>query len=197
MPQVAGRMRTSRMRSGVCERTTERPARRSRAWSTPRPVAASRRSRNAAMSGSSSTTRTRKLALAGASRAGAAISFIGDLDAGEVFAVLADARFQAGPIAAARAVLDVLADGRDVIEAIGDSDALHPVPQLAQLLEIGGGERHLERVVLLLPVAHEGRDQVLQVLGNLDCAELFVHGADYRRPGRDSRQALSDSASRA
>ena len=49
--------------------------------------------------------------------------------------------------------------------------------QLAQLLEVGGGERHAQRIELLVSIAHEHRDQVFQVLGDHDLVVFFVHGA--------------------
>src|ERR1044071_2470149 len=98
------------------------------------------------MSGSSSTTSTRNAACATTGRVGEAISLIGDLYLAQEICVARDRRREQGAVAAARAVLDVLADVGDLREAVGVADALHAVAELSQLLEIGGRERDAQRV---------------------------------------------------
>src|SRR5882672_12509817 len=102
------------------------------------------------MSGSSSTTSTRNAVCAGARRAPGARSLICDLHLGEVVAVFAEHRLERGAVAAARAVLDVLAEVGDARETVGVADAFHAVAELAQLLEIPRGERDAQRFELLL-----------------------------------------------
>src|SRR5438105_3723017 len=135
---------------------------------------------SAAMSGSSSTTRTRNVACAGARCAASAMSLIRDLQLRQVVAVSCDVRFQRGLVAAARAVLDVLAEQRYLLEAVGIAHAAHAVAELAQLLEIGRGERDAQRIELLLAVAQEHRDEILEVLGHLDFVIFLTHGRHYR-----------------
>src|SRR5258706_13385631 len=119
------------------------------------------------MSGSSSTTSTRKAtACAGAKRPAGTISLIRDLDPREKLVVAHDRRLEKHAVAAARAVLDVLAEVGNLREAIRVADAFHAVPELAQRLEIGGGERDAQRVYLFLAVAHEDWDQGFESFGN-------------------------------
>src|SRR5205807_2226445 len=83
-----------------------------------------------------------------------------DLHLRQVIPVLRNMCLERRPVAAARPVLNLLAEDRDVREAIGIADALHAVPKLAQLLEVGRRQRELEGLQLLVAVAHESRDQV-------------------------------------
>src|SRR3989442_751392 len=87
--------------------------------------------RNTAMSGSSSTTSTRNRACAGARWPASAISLISDLYLRQVVAVILDMRLEGRLVAAARAVLDVLAEERHPFEAVGIAHAAHAVPELA------------------------------------------------------------------
>src|SRR5262245_12899592 len=118
------------------------------------------------MSGSSSTTSTRNAASASARRAAEAGSLIRDLHLRQEIGVTGNQRFERRPVAAARAVLHFLADVGDLRKAVGVADTLHAVSQLAQLVEVGGGERDAQRVEFLLAVAHEHRDQIFEVLGD-------------------------------
>src|SRR5687767_5976237 len=118
---------------------------------------------------------------------------IGDLHLGEVVLVLADARLQRGAIAAARAILDVLADGRNAREAVRVTHAFHAVAKLAQLLEVRRRERDAQRVELLVTVLHENRNQVFEVLRDRDLVIIFSHGRDYSCPSCPSSQGLSDA----
>src|SRR4051812_14899811 len=127
------------------------------------------------MSGSSSTTSTRNIACADTGRVGETTSLISDLYLGEEVRVARDRRLEQRAVAAARAVLDVLADVGNLREAVGVADAFHAVPELAQLLEIGRRERDAQRVELFLAVAHEHRDQVLEVLRHGDEVCLVYH----------------------
>src|SRR5919201_2126130 len=102
------------------------------------------RARSCAMSGSSSTTRTRNVACAGARCAASAMSLIRDLQLGQVLAVSRDMRFQRGLVAAARAVLDVLAEHRHLLEALGLAHAVHAVANLTELLEVRCGQGHAQ-----------------------------------------------------
>src|SRR5688572_18313687 len=129
---------------------------------------ASRRPKNATMSGSSSTTRTRNAFCVAASRSAAARSLICDFDLGQVVGIARDAGFQRGAVAAARTVLDLLADDRDAGEAVGIADAFHPVPELAQLLEIGRGERHAQGIDLLVAILEKHRNEVFEILRDDD-----------------------------
>src|SRR6185295_5390982 len=150
------------------------------------------------MSGSSSTTSTRKAAAcAGARRPAGTTSLIGDLDLGEELVVAGDGRLEQRAVAAARPVFDVFAEVRDLSEAVGIADALHAVAELAQLLEIGGGERDPQRIELFLAVAHEDRDQVFEILGNGDEIRLVVHFLHYRGRVLYPGQGLSNAPCRA
>src|SRR5260221_13252471 len=150
------------------------------------------------MSGSSPTTSPRKAtACAGAKRPAGTISLIRDLDPREKLLVAHDRRLEEHAIAAARAVLYVLAEVGDLREAIRVADALHAVPELAQLLEIGGGERDAQRVELFLAVAHEDRNQVFEIFGNGDEISLVIHRLHYRGRGSYPGQGLSNEPCRA
>src|SRR5262245_38470311 len=139
-------------------------------WPSPtvsasRPCCFSSRTRKPAMSGSSSTTRTRNAPFAARPAAAwTAASFIDDLHPREVFGVLHEPRLEAGTVARLGAVLDDLAEVRDLFEAVGVAYALHAMPDLPELLEIACGERCLEGFELLAAVGHEGGNQVLEVL---------------------------------
>src|SRR5437016_13972752 len=60
-----------------------------------------------------------------------------DLHLRQIIPVLRDMCLERRPVAAERAVLDLLAEDRDVREAIRIADALHAMPELAQLPETG------------------------------------------------------------
>src|SRR5687768_5897948 len=157
------------------------------------------------MSGSSSTTSTRNTPSMDVSRdvprAAVARSFIRDFDLGQVLRVFHDARRQGRAVAAVRALLDLLAEGRDQGKAVRVAHALHAVPELAQLLEIGCGERRAQAVDLLVAVAQEHRDQVLEIARDDHFVDLLVHlfiiEAGYLASAARAGQGLSDSASRA
>ncbi len=70
--------------------------------------------------------------------------------------------------AALGAVLDALADLRHRGKAVGITDPLHAMSELAQLLEIGRGECGTQGLELLLPVLEEHGDQVCEVFGDGD-----------------------------
>src|SRR6185503_12741492 len=91
------------------------------------PSCSSRRARYAAMSGSSSTTSTRKASAGAGGRATATASLIGDLDFRKEIPVAGDGRLEQRAIAAARAVLDILADVGNLREAVRVADAFHAV----------------------------------------------------------------------
>src|SRR5690606_21241545 len=176
-PLLPGSMTSRRMRSGVEDMACTSALSPSCTVSTAMPSLRRRRARSAAMSGSSSTTSTRKPAWAGACSAASAAgssSLIGDLDLREIGGVGGDAFVEARAIAAARAVLDLAAERRDLLEAVGVAHALHAVAELAQALEVGRRHGGLQRLELLVPVVHEHGNEVFQVLvdHNLD---LIVH----------------------
>src|SRR6185436_16061189 len=80
-----------------------------------------------AMSGSSSTTRTRNAACACCATRPEARSLIDDGYASEVIRVFRDTGLQARQILDFCAVLDLLAEHRDQLESVGVADALHAV----------------------------------------------------------------------
>src|SRR5690242_20386697 len=94
------------------------------------------RARNPAMSGSSSTTRTRNAACAALAVRPAARLLIDDLYARQVVGVFRQAGAQPVAVAGLRAILDLLAEQRHFFKAIGVADALHAVAELAHLLEV-------------------------------------------------------------
>src|SRR5688572_8632441 len=120
-------------------------------------------------------------------------SLVRNLDLGKVVVVLGDRGGERGAVAALGAVLDVLAEGRDVREAVRVAHALHAVAELAQLLEIRGGERDAQRVELLVAVLHEHRNQVLEVLRDGDAVVDFSHGGHYSLLSPPPSQGLSDA----
>src|SRR5262252_5053781 len=124
------------------------------------PALASSRPRNVTMSGSSSTTRIRNAACEAACLPAAARSLIRDFDLRKVFGVALDARLERRAIAAARAILDFLADDRDAGEAVGIADALHAVSELAQLVEVRRRERRAQGIDFLVAVLEERRDEI-------------------------------------
>src|SRR5262245_51084462 len=184
-PSLSGSMMSSRMRSGGAAAMLASAALPSGALCALIPSVLSRRERKAHMSGSSSTTRTRNSAR-GTVRPPAARSLIADLDLGEEVAVGADRGVDRGAVAAARAVLDGLAEVGHAVKAVGGADALHAVAELAQLLEIRRGKGDAQGIELLAAVLHEDRDQVLQVLRHRYLVAVVVHlsGIIERRRGQ-------------
>ena len=101
-------------------------------------------------------------------------------------------------------ILDALAEVGHRLEAVGVADAAHAVAELAQLLEVGRGERHAQRFELLPAVAEERRDEVFQILGDLDLIGAVAHdpiiGVAPRgrvrlcQPARRARAADADAA---
>src|SRR6185369_11294039 len=174
-PLMPGIRTSSSTRSGGEAAMCASAASPSNSASTRRPSRASMRARNATMSGSSSTTRTRNAVCEAASREAAARSLIRDFDPGEEVGVACDALFEGRAVAAAGAVLDLLADGRDALEAVGVSHPLHPVAELPQLLEIGRGKRHPQGIDFLVAVLEEHGDQVFEVFGDDDFVAVFLH----------------------
>src|SRR5262249_55525830 len=154
-PLRFGIITSSRTRSGGAAAILRSATSASSTVSARMPCCVSSRARNPAMSGSSSTTRTWKAP--GAERP--AGSLIHDLDAREVVGVLRDARLDRRPVRALGAVLDQLAERRDLVEAVGHADPFHAVAELAQLLHVAAGEGSAQRVELLGAVLHEGRDK--------------------------------------
>jgi hypothetical protein len=57
----------------------------------------------------------------------------------------------------------------------------HPVAELAQLLEIRRREGRPQDFDLFAAIAHEYRDQVLEVFCDRDVMLPFVHVSHYRR----------------
>src|SRR4051812_41746151 len=129
-----------------------------------RPCCLSSRTRNPAMSGSSSTTSTRnapfKAAPGSPCTARPATSFIDDLHPREIVGVLDDVGFDAGLVTSLGAILDLLAQVGDFFEAVGVADPFHAMAELAQLLEIARGHCCLQGVELLGSIFHERRNEI-------------------------------------
>src|SRR3972149_2164290 len=171
-PLGPGICTSSSTRSGGAAAIISSAAWPSAAVSACMPCCTSSRARNPAMSGSSSTTRTRNAACATRPEAR---SLIDDLHPREVVGVFGDARLEPGAVAGLRAVLDLLAERRHQLETVGLAHTLHAVAELAQLLHVARGKRRAQRFDFLGAVFHERRDQVLEVLGNGDGNRLGGH----------------------
>src|SRR5262245_21249797 len=127
------------------------------------------------MSGWSSTIRTRNAVFWAASRVAAASSLIGHFHLREEIGVAGDARFERGAVAAARAVLDLLADRRDESEAVRIADTFHAMPELTQLLEVRRGKRHPQGVDFLVAVLEKHGDQIFEIFRDGDFVAVVGH----------------------
>ncbi len=171
----AGDITFSSTRSGDDAAIISSAAEPSVATSACMPCCTSIRARKPAMSGSSSTTRTRNAACACCAARPEARSLIDDFYAREIIGVLRDARFDARKIRGSGAVLELLAEHRYQFEAVGIAHALHAVAELAQLPHVACAECRAQCFEFLLAIGHERRDQILEVLGNGYGNCLFVH----------------------
>src|SRR6185369_14822672 len=149
------------------------------ATSVCRPCCLSSRTRNPAMSGSSSTTSTRNAPSKAGPRspctARPARSFIDDLHPREVVRVFNDVGRDAGLVAGFGAILDLLAQMGDFFEAVGIADTFHTMAELAQLLEIARGHCCLQSVELFGSIFHEGRNEIFEVFRDGDGNGLIGH----------------------
>src|SRR5215210_7133158 len=131
-PLMSGSTTSSTRRSGGAALMLAMAALPSETVSACMPSATIMRASRDAISASSSTISTRNAACAGVACAAAARSLIRDFDFGEIVAVVGDLRGKRRLVGLARALLDVLADGGDELEAVGITDTAHAVADLAQ-----------------------------------------------------------------